>query len=61
MTNSQLTNILLRLGDDSLVLSQRLGEWCGHAPILEEDIALTNIALDLIGQTQSYLSLAGNH
>lgn len=60
MTNSQLTDILLRLGDDSLVLSQRLGEWCGHAPILEEDIALTNIALDLLGQTQSYLTLAGN-
>lgn len=36
-----------------------MGEWCGHAPILEEDIALTNIALDLIGQTQSYLTLAG--
>jgi len=52
-------NALLRLGDDALVLAQRLGEWCGHAPALEEDIALTNIALDLIGQTQSYLSLAG--
>jgi ring-1,2-phenylacetyl-CoA epoxidase subunit PaaC len=60
VTNSQLTDILLRLGDDSLVLSQRLGEWCGHAPILEEDIALTNIALDLLGQTQSYLTLAGS-
>ena len=44
---------LLRLGDDALVLAQRLGEWCGHAPALEEDIALTNIALDLIGQAQS--------
>ena len=51
---------LLMLGDDALVLAQRLGEWCGHAPALEEDIALTNIALDLIGQTQSYLSLAGS-
>ena len=51
---------LLRIGDDALVLAQRLGEWCGHAPALEEDIALTNIALDLIGQTQSYLSLAGS-
>lgn len=50
----------MRLGDDALVLAQRLGEWCGHAPALEEDIALTNIALDLIGQTQSYLSLAGS-
>jgi ring-1,2-phenylacetyl-CoA epoxidase subunit PaaC len=51
---------LLRLGDDALVLAQRLGEWCGHAPALEEDIALTNIALDLIGQAQSYLTLAGS-
>ena len=42
----------LRLGDTSLILGQRLGEWCGHAPILEEDIALSNIALDLIGQAR---------
>jgi ring-1,2-phenylacetyl-CoA epoxidase subunit PaaC len=49
----------LRIGDTSLILSQRLGEWCGHGPILEEDIALTNIALDLIGQARSFLSYAG--
>ena len=49
---------LLRLGDDRLVLGHRLSEWCGHAPILEEDIALGNIALDLIGQASAYLSLA---
>src|SRR5687767_12343169 len=50
---------LLRLGDDRLVLGHRLSEWCGHAPILEEDIALANIALDLIGQANLLLGLAG--
>jgi ring-1,2-phenylacetyl-CoA epoxidase subunit PaaC len=49
----------LRLGDNALVLGQRLAEWCGHAPLLEEDIALTNIALDLIGQARLWLSYAG--
>ncbi|MEX2177549.1 MAG: 1,2-phenylacetyl-CoA epoxidase subunit PaaC [Gemmatimonadaceae bacterium] len=49
---------LLRLGDDRLVLGHRLSEWCGHAPILEEDIALANIALDLVGQATLLLSLA---
>jgi ring-1,2-phenylacetyl-CoA epoxidase subunit PaaC len=48
------------LGDDRLVLGHRLSEWCGHAPILEEDIALANIALDLIGQANLFLSLAGD-
>ena len=51
---------LIRLGDNALVLGQRLSEWCGHAPALEEDIALTNIALDLIGQTQLWLGLAAD-
>lgn len=50
---------LLRLGDNTLILSQRLSEWCGHGPVLEQDIALTNIALDLLGQTRMYLSYAG--
>src|SRR5438046_1770081 len=50
---------LLRLADDRLVLGHRLSEWCGHAPILEEDIALANIALDLIGQATLLLGLAG--
>lgn len=50
---------LLRLGDDRLVLGHRLSEWCGHAPILEEDIALSNISLDLIGQAERFLGLAG--
>jgi ring-1,2-phenylacetyl-CoA epoxidase subunit PaaC len=50
---------LLRLGDTCLIHAQRLGEWCGHAPIIEEDIALTNIALDLIGQARGVLTRAG--
>src|SRR5437762_3159364 len=50
---------LLRLGDDRLVLGHRLSEWCGHAPILEEDIALANIALDCIGHASALLHLAG--
>jgi ring-1,2-phenylacetyl-CoA epoxidase subunit PaaC len=49
---------LLRLGDNALVLSQRLGEWCGKGPALEEDMALTNTALDLLGQARLWLSLA---
>ena len=48
----------LRLGDTSLILGQRISEWCGHAPILEEDIAMSNIALDLIGQARIILSYA---
>lgn len=57
--NSQVSQLALRLGDDRLVLGHRLSEWCGHAPILEEDIALANIALDLIGEAQAFLNLAG--
>jgi ring-1,2-phenylacetyl-CoA epoxidase subunit PaaC len=49
---------LLRLADDRLVLGHRLSEWCGHAPILEEDIALANIALDLLGQARMLLTRA---
>lgn len=48
------------LGDDALVLAQRLGEWAGDAPVLEEDVALTNIALDLLGQARTLLSLTGD-
>ena len=43
---------ILHLADNNLILGQRLGEWCGHGPVLEQDIALTNIALDLIGQAR---------
>ncbi|THA71937.1 phenylacetate-CoA oxygenase subunit PaaI [Streptomyces sp. A0958] len=50
----------LALGDDALVLSHRLGEWAGHAPVLEEEVALANIALDLLGQARLLLSLAGD-
>ncbi len=53
-------NAALALGDDALVLSHRLGEWAGHAPVLEEEVALANIALDLLGQARVLLSLAGD-
>ncbi len=49
---------LCRMGDNALILGHRLSEWCGHAPVLEEDIALANTALDLIGQAQLWLGLA---
>ncbi|MFB6712273.1 MULTISPECIES: 1,2-phenylacetyl-CoA epoxidase subunit PaaC [unclassified Streptomyces] len=50
----------LALGDDALVLSHRLGEWAGHAPVLEEEVALANMALDLLGQARVLLSLVGD-
>jgi len=49
----------LGLGDDALVLAQRLGEWVAHAPQIEEDVALANIALDLLGQARTLLAYAG--
>lgn len=57
-TNNSLVKYCLRIADSSLVLGQRLGEWCGHGPILEEDIALTNISLDLIGQARAFYTYA---
>lgn len=54
-----LFEFLLRQGDNALVLGHRTSEWCGVGPVLEEDIALANTALDLIGQTQLWLTLAG--
>ena len=54
-----LFRYLLRLGDASLILGQRLGEWVGHGPALEEDLGLANIALDLIGQARLLLAYAG--
>lgn len=54
-----LFELALRMGDNALILAHRVGAWCGHAPILEEDIALANVALDLIGQTKLWLGLAG--
>jgi ring-1,2-phenylacetyl-CoA epoxidase subunit PaaC len=50
---------LLRIGDSALIMGQRLAEWTGHAPVLEEDIALANIALDLVGQSRALLTRAG--
>ena len=49
---------ILRLADSCLILSQRLGEWCGRGPVLEEDLALTNVALDLNGQARLWLGYA---
>ncbi|WP_328926633.1 phenylacetate-CoA oxygenase subunit PaaC [Streptomyces sp. NBC_00190] len=54
------TAAALALGDDALILSHRLGEWAGHAPVLEEEVALANIALDLLGQARILLSMAGD-
>lgn len=54
-----LFEFLTRIGDNALILGHRVSEWCGHSPALEEDIALSNTALDLIGQTQLWLGLAG--
>ena len=57
--NPAIFEFVTRLGDDRLILGHKLSEWCGHAPILEEDLALSNIALDLIGQASSFLKYAG--
>lgn len=53
-----LMEYLLRLGDNCLILSHRLAEWTGHGPVLEEELAMANVSLDLIGQTQHWLGLA---
>lgn len=57
--NNALFEYCIRLGDDRLILGHRLSQLCGHAPILEEDMAITNIALDLIGQANNFLDYAG--
>lgn len=57
--NKDIFEYLLRLADDRLIIGHRLSEWCGHGPIVEEDIALANIALDCIGQATNLLKLAG--
>jgi ring-1,2-phenylacetyl-CoA epoxidase subunit PaaC len=59
MGDAALFDYACRLGDDSLVLGQRLSEWCGHAPMLEVDLSLANVGLDLIGQATLFLELAG--
>ena len=59
MTKEQtLFEYCLRLGDNGLILGHRLSEWCGHGPILEEDIAMANMSLDLIGQARGFLGYA---
>jgi ring-1,2-phenylacetyl-CoA epoxidase subunit PaaC len=58
-TATATLDFLLRLGDNALVLGQRVAGWCGKGPILEEDIALANVALDLLGQARLWLSYAG--
>lgn len=58
-TNEALVKYCLRLGDSSLILGQRMAEWCSKGPVLEEDIAMSNIGLDLIGQARSMLTYAG--
>ena len=58
-TASSLFDITLALGDDALVLGHRLSEWSGKAPTLEEDIALSNLGLDLIGQARLFYAYAG--
>ncbi len=55
-----LTEYLLHLADDALILGHRNSEWCGHGPVLEQDIALTNIALDLIGQGRNFYQYAAS-
>ncbi len=56
--NNNLLNYTIHLADNAHILGHRLGEWCGHGPILEQDIALTNISLDLIGQARSLYQYA---
>ena len=55
----RLFDYVLRLADSNLILAQRLGEWVGHGPVLEEDIALTNVGLDLLGQARMWFACAG--
>jgi ring-1,2-phenylacetyl-CoA epoxidase subunit PaaC len=55
---NQLINYTLHLADSTLILTQRNGAWCGHGPILEQDIAITNITLDLIGQSRNFYQYA---
>jgi ring-1,2-phenylacetyl-CoA epoxidase subunit PaaC len=59
MTDAALFDYVLALGDDSLILGQRLSEWCGHAPSVEVDLSLANMGLDLIGQATHFLGYAG--
>jgi len=57
-TSKDLFDYVLRVGDNALILSQQVSQWCGHAPALEEDIAFANVSLDLIGQATNWLTYA---
>jgi ring-1,2-phenylacetyl-CoA epoxidase subunit PaaC len=59
-SDTSLFDYLLRLADSDLILAQHLGEWIGHGPVLEEDIALTNVGLDLLGQARMWFGYAGD-
>lgn len=59
VSNDNLFAALLQLADDHLILGHRVSEWCGHAPMLEEDLALSNLALDLLGQARAIYAYAG--
>jgi len=58
--NSSLINYILHLADNSLIIAQRNAEWCGHGPVLEQDIAITNISLDLLGQSRNFYQYAAS-
>lgn len=58
LSTNQLTNYSLHLADNTLILAQRNAEWCGHGPVLEQDIAITNISLDLLGQSRNFYQYA---
>ncbi|MCB0740360.1 MAG: phenylacetate-CoA oxygenase subunit PaaI, partial [Chitinophagaceae bacterium] len=56
--NTSLVKYILHLGDTTLILAQQNSKWCGHGPVLEQDIALTNISLDLLGQARNFYQYA---
>src|SRR5450432_4883748 len=58
ISTNQLFNYCLHLADNSLIMGHRLSEWTGHGPMLEQDIAISNIALDLIGQSRNFYQYA---
>src|SRR4030081_489834 len=59
VADTPLVQYILRRADDALILGHRLSEWCGHAPIMEEEMALANMGLDLLGQARSLFTYAG--
>jgi ring-1,2-phenylacetyl-CoA epoxidase subunit PaaC len=59
-STSHIVNYILHLADNALILGHRNSEWCGHGPVLEQDIAITNISLDLIGQARNFYQYAAS-